>query len=140
MSRHARKSTITCMRALIAAVITLVAPGAVFAAGMPRSYPEAKSIWQQHRDTAEYQTYASEFSQFNNHFHLDEKSGCYFLAPGPVNLMLVITRPKNNKFAVIAQVYSDVDNAKARCFEKTYRGVSTKIPPFLPFVLQLGMG
>lgn len=140
MSRHARRSTIACMQALIAAALTLAASGVVFAAGMPRSYAEAKAIWQQHRDTAEYQTYASEFSQFNNHFHLDEKDGCYFLAPGSVNLMLVITHTENSKFAVIAQVYSDVDNAKARCFEKTYRGVSTKIPPFLPFVLQLGMG
>ena len=128
------------MRPLIAAILPLVASSAVFAANAPRSFAEAEAIWQQHRDTAEYQTYASDFSQFNNHFHLDEKGGCYFLAPGPINLMLVITRPKNNKFAVIEQVFADVDNAKARCFEKSYRGIPTKIPPFLPFVLQMGMG
>ena len=80
-----------------------------------------------------------QFSQFNNHFHLDEKDGCYTLASGPVNLLLVNSHPKNSEFAVIERVLSDVDNAKARCFEKAYRGINTKIPPFLPFVLQLGM-
>jgi hypothetical protein len=54
--------------------------------------------------------------------------------------MLVISRPDSSEFAVIEQVLADVDNAKARCFEKSYRGVRTKPPPFLPFVLQMGMG
>jgi hypothetical protein len=44
------------------------------------------------------------------------------------------------EFAVIEQVLADVDNAKARCFEKSYGGVQVKIPPFFPFVLQVDMG
>jgi len=59
----------------------------------------------------------------SNHFHLDEKGGCYALACGPVNLMLVIAHSGDSEFAVIEQVFADVDNAKARCFEKTYRGI-----------------
>jgi hypothetical protein len=111
-----------------------------FAADASRSYADAKAAWVRHRDAAEYQRYAGQFAQFNNHFHLDEKDGCYSLAAGPVNLMLVIAHPENSEFAVIERVLSDVDNAKARCFEKSYQGVQTKIPPFLPFVLQMSMG
>jgi hypothetical protein len=111
-----------------------------FADGPPQSYAAAKAIWLRSRDTKEYQSYAAEFSQFNNHFRLDEKDGCYALASGPVNLMLIISRPPNSEFAVIERVLTDVDNAKARCFEKSYGGVQVKIPPFFPFVLQLGMG
>jgi hypothetical protein len=96
----------------------------------PRSYAEAKAIWQRTWDNPEYQKYATEFSQFNNHFHLDERNGCYALAPGAVNLMLMISRKDTGEFAVIERVFTDVDNAKARCFEKSYRGVLTKVPPF----------
>ena len=128
------------MRVGIAAVLTLVFSGAIFATDVPRTYTEANAIWLHTRDTAEYQGYAAEFAQFNNHFHLDEKDGCYALGSGPVELMLIISQPDSSEFAVIEQVLSDVDNEKARCFEKSYRGVRTKRPPFLPFVLQLGMG
>lgn len=124
----------------ITAVLILANSSVVFAGNVPQSYAGAKALWQQRSNTAEYQTYAAEFSQFNNHFHLDERNGCYQLGTGPVNLMLVITHPDDNQFAVIEQVFADVDNAKAQCFEKSYRGIPTKIPPYLPFVLQMGMG
>jgi hypothetical protein len=129
-----------CIKNLIAVVVVLLASSATFADEVPRSYVDAKAIWQGHRDAVEYQKYATEFAQFNNHFHLDEKNGCYALAPGPVNLMLIISHQEKSKFAVIERVFSDVDNAKARCFAKSYRGIRTKIPPFVPFVLQLSMG
>jgi hypothetical protein len=128
------------MRARIAVVITLVFSSVSFAADAPRSYEDAKALWIKSRDTAEYQRYASEFTQFNNHFHLDEKDGCYALASGPVELMLVISHPDSSEFAMIEQVLPDVDNAKARCFEKSYRGVRTKPPPFLPSFFKWGWG
>jgi hypothetical protein len=117
----------------------LAACGMSLADDAPQSYSAARALWQQHRGTAEYQTYAAQFTQFNNHFHLDEKDGCYALAAGPVNLMLVITHQDTSEFAIIERVLTDVDNAKARCFEKSYHGIPTKVPPFLPFVLQMTM-
>jgi hypothetical protein len=128
------------MKAIAVAAVALIAFSVAFADDMPPSYAAAKAIWLRSRDTKEYQSYAADFSQFNNHFHLDEKGGCYALASGPVNLMLVISHPQNSEFAVIERVLTDMDNAKARCFEKSYGGVQVKIPPFFPFVLQLGMG
>jgi hypothetical protein len=128
------------MQIRIAVGLALVISTRVFAGDSPKSYAGAKAIWEQSKDTTAYQTYAAEFSQFNNHFHLDEKGGCYGLAPGPVDLMLVITHPDNGEFAVIEQVLSDVDNAKTRCFKRSYGGIRTKIPPFFPFVLQMTMG
>jgi len=79
----------------------LTASGVTIAGEAPRSYAAAKAIWSQSRETKEYQSYAAEFSQFNNHFHLDERDGCYALAPGQVNLMLVVSRPQGSEFAVI---------------------------------------
>jgi len=129
------------MKAIAVAAVALMASSAIFADDTtPPSHAAAKAIWLRSRDTKEYQSYAAEFSQFNNHFHLDEKGGCYALASGPVSLMLVISRPQNSEFAVIERVLTDVDNAKTRCFEKSYGGVQVKAPPFFPFVLQLGMG
>lgn len=126
-------------RTTLAALI-LIASTAALAAGTPQTYAEATAQWQLHMNGTDYQTYAGEFAQFNNHFHLDEKGGCYAVAPGSVTLMLVITHSDNSEFAVIEQALSDVDNAKAECFKRSYRGLQTKIPPYLPFVLQMHMG
>ena len=122
------------------AVLAAVVATAAFAADSPRVYADAKVAWEKSKDRPEYQTYASEFAQFNNHFHLDEKDGCYALSPGPVNLMLIISNPTNDKFAVVERVLSDVDNAKSQCFKKSYGGIRTKLPPYMPFVLQMSMG
>lgn len=120
--------------------LTAVLVATAFAADAPRGYADAKTMWEKSKDKPEYQTYASEFTQYNNHFRLDEKDGCYALSPGPVNLMLVITNPAKGEFAVVESVLSDVDNAKSQCFKKSYGGIRTKIPPYLPFVLQMSMG
>jgi len=124
----------------IAFVILLFFSLLALASNNPQSYSEAKKIWSQTKLKPEYQKYGIEFTQFNNYFHLDEKDECYQLGSGPVNLMLVITHTDQDEFAIIEQVFSDIDNAKSQCFKNSYRGVRTKIPPYLPFVLQLGMG
>jgi len=128
------------MSTRVLAILTAVIATAAFAADSPRVYADAKAAWEKSKNKPEYQTYASEFAQFNNHFHLDEKDGCYALSPGPVNLMLIISNPTNGEFAVVERVLSDVENAKSQCFKKSYGGIRTKIPPYLPFVLQMSMG
>jgi len=122
------------------AVLTIVPAIALAKDGKPGTYADASKAWERVKDTAEYQTYASEFAQFNNAFYLDEKDGCYALSRDSVNLMLVITQPDGSEYAVVEDVLSEVDNAKAHCFQKTYRGIRTKIPPFVPFVLQMSFG
>ncbi|UGB46830.1 hypothetical protein LQ772_05915 [Frateuria edaphi] len=97
------------------------------------TYSEARVSWEAHKDSKDYQTYADEFIQFNNHNHLDEKDGCYALAGAPVQLMLVITHRDDEKYALVEDVLTDTDSPKAQCFKKTYRGIRTKVPP--PFCL-----
>ena len=46
---------------------------------------------------------------------------------------------KRSSDAVIERVLSDVDNAKSQCFKKSYGRVKTKVPPYLPFVIQMRM-
>ena len=128
------------MSTRVLAILTAVIATAAFAADSPRVYADAKAAWEKLKNKPECQTYASEFAQFNNHFHLDEKDGCYALSPGPVNLMLIISNSTNGEFAVVERVLSDVENAKSQCFKKSYGGIRTKIPPYLPFVLQMSMG
>ena len=125
-------------RRLLVAVTVLST--AAFAADSPERYADARALWEKTKDRTEYQAYAVEFAQFNNHFHLDEKDGCYGRASGPVNLMVVISRRDGDDFASVANVLPDVDNAKSQCFKRTYTGLRTKAPPFLPFVLQMSMG
>jgi hypothetical protein len=126
------------LRSLLALVILLTT--SAFADDSPQRYADAHSLWEKTRDRAEYQQYLDEFVQYNNDLHLDEKDSCYRLAPGSVNLMLVILHRDGEEFAVVQSAFSDVDNAKARCFKKTYEGLRTKVPPFLPFALQMAMG
>jgi hypothetical protein len=128
------------MRASIAIALLAALSGLTVAGDNPTSFAEAKKIWDSTKDRKEYQQYIAEFSQFNNYMHLDEKDGCYALAKGPVELMLVITHQGQDEYAVISQVLTNVDNAKAQCFKGSYGGVQTKIPPFFPFVLQMSMG
>jgi hypothetical protein len=124
----------------IAVVFALAVCGVATGADAPRSYADAEAIWRNSRERTEYQSYLAEFAQYNNSLRLDERDGCYSLTAGPVNLMLVISRVDADGFATVERVFFDVDNAKARCFERSYTGLRTKLPPFLPFVLQLGMG
>jgi hypothetical protein len=105
---------------------------------VPGSFFDAQVDWKKNKDSPEYQTYTSEFVQFNNHFHIDEKSGCYALGKGEVTLMLVIGHDSGTEFADVKNVFSDSDSQKARCFVNAYRGLKTKVPPYVPFVLQMG--
>jgi hypothetical protein len=89
------------------------------------------------KDKAEYEQYVQEFTQFNNHFRLDERAGCYRLDGVPVNLVLVIDRIDGEKFANIVNALASTDTQKARCFVESYRGIKTKVPPLLPFVLRM---
>lgn len=116
-----------------------VMSGIAVATESPSSFVDAKKIWGASKNLKEYDDYLSEFLQFNNHFHLDTKDNCYALDKGPVELMLVIAHRSDQKYAVIERVLSDVENAKAQCFKKSYEGIQTKAPPFLPFVLQMSM-
>lgn len=115
----------------------VLASGVSLAADRQMTFLVAEKLWQQTRDRKEYQTYAVEFAQFNNHFRLDERGGCYALGKERVDLMLVITHRQGDQYALIEQVLSKTDNAKASCFKKSYSGIHTKIPPFLPFVMQM---
>lgn len=121
-------------------LICAIAGLALQASAATLSHDDAKKLWEQSKGRAGYDQYSDEFAQFNNSHHLDEKGGCYGLSRGPVTIYLVIKHNVGEKFAVVEQVASDVDNAKARCFKKTYTGLPTKAPPFLPFVLQMNMG
>ena len=123
----------------LTAVFALATCGVAVATDAPESYKDAKAIWQKSRGMIEYQAYAAEFSQLNNAFRIDERDGCYSLAPGPVNLMLLVSPADTKGVATIERVFYDTDNAKARCFARSYDGVPTRAPPFLPFVLQLSM-
>lgn len=127
-----------CAYRVVALMVAFAPVGAL--AGSPvGSYAEARKVWEQSRSKAEYQVYATEFAQFNNHFQIDEKSGCYSMGTEPVSLMLVITHPAGGPYAVVEHVFSDLDTDKARCFTKAYSGVQTKVPPFMPFVVQMDM-
>ena len=127
------------MRIKISILALCLATAAVASPAVP-SYSEAHASWEAHKDSKEYQAYADDFIQFNNHNHLDEKGGCYALAGGPVQLVLVITHRDEGKYALVEDVLTDTDSPKAQCFKKTYRGISTKVPPYLPFIFQMNMG
>lgn len=128
------------MRLFVAALLVLMTSNPMHATPTDMSFSSAKKIWQESKDQSDYQTYANEFAQFNNYYHLDEKDGCYALGNEPVELMLIITHHGNDKYARIEKVLSNIEGPKARCFRKSYEGLDTKIPPFFPFVFEMNMG
>ena len=127
-----------CLMLLLLALMTVISSAVADEATL--TFNDAHKIWEKNKEKKEYQSYANEFAQFNNHFHLDEKDGCYNLPGGPVELMLIITHRDNNEFALIERVLSKSDSPKAQCFSKTYSGLRTKIPPFFPFTFKMNMG
>ena len=128
------------MRIRLITAVAAAAATLAYGAEPPSSYADARANWETHKNSTEYQSYVAEFVQFNNHFHLDEKGGCYALGPGPIELMLVITHAGGAEFAIVENALTDVDSPKARCFIKSYRGLQTKPPPYVPFVIQMTMG
>jgi hypothetical protein len=128
------------LRILLITVAATAVATLALGADAPRSYADARANWEKHFGSTQYQTYGSEFVQFNNHLHLDEKGGCYALGPEHVELMLVITNASGSEFAVVENALTDVDTPKARCFVKSYLGLRPKVPPYVPFVLHMTMG
>lgn len=122
-------------RAVVA--LMMFAPIGALAGSSVGTYAEARKVWEQSKNTDQYQAYTSEFVQFNNHFQIDMKSRCYAAGSGSVHLFLIITHPDGESYALIDRVLSDVDTTKAICFKKAYTGVRAKVPPFTPFVLQM---
>lgn len=99
-----------------------------------QSIADLEQLWEQSKDKPGYSQYLSEFTQYNNHHKLDSKDNCYNKAGGRVNMYLII-----NSKAKIESVITDVDNAKAQCFKKTYTGLLVKTPPFSPFIIPMTM-
>ena len=124
------------MRAFLTAFAVTVAISA-YGVNVPGSYADAQVEWKIHKDSVEYQTYMSEFVQFNNHFHIDERGGCYALDREPTTLMLVIGHANGTEFADVTNVFANGDSPRARCFVNSYRWLKTKVPPYIPFVLQM---
>ena len=115
-----------------------VAPAAS-GSDVPHSYADALAYWEKHTGSAASRTYLAEFVDFNNHYRLNNSSGCYQLGNEAVHLLLVITHPADSQSAVVENVLSDVDSPKARCFKKVYVGLLTKVPPYVPFVVGMDM-
>ena len=118
----------------------LAAVASAAAADVGLTYAEAQKAWEASKNKSEYQSYVQEFARFNNHFHLDERNGCHKLEGGRVELMLVVRHGVGQQYAHIEEVLSRTDTPKAQCFKKTYGGIRTKVPPFVPFVLQMSLG
>jgi hypothetical protein len=116
----------------VTATVAIVAATLAYGGDVPSSYAGARANWEKHKDSRDYQAYMSEFIQFNNHFHIDERGGCYGWGQGQVGLMLAITHAQGAEFAEVENVLSDVDSEKARCFIKSYRGLRTKVPRMSP--------
>lgn len=122
------------------ALTTVLSTVCIAQGNRPRTYGEANAVWERAKGAAAYQTYSSEFAQYNNSLRLDERDGCYALSSEPVDLMLVVTHRDGTEYAVVEDVLAKADSPKARCFQRTYRGLPTKVPPFVPFVLQMSFG
>jgi hypothetical protein len=51
--------------------------------------------------------------------------------------MLVIGHTSGAEFADVTNVLANGDSPRARCFVNSYLGLKTKVPPYIPFVLQM---
>lgn len=96
------------------------------------SFGEAQKLVRESRQKPGYQEYLSEFVQYSNYIRLDERGGCYLMGSGEVKLVVVLTDK-----AVIESAVTDVNNEKAQCFRRIYRGTEVKKPPHTPFAIEL---
>jgi|GEM_PF-1419968 hypothetical protein len=127
------------LMATFAALLALTASATGAAADAPWSFDGVKSLWEKNRDSQEYRQYAAEFTKYVNYYHIDKKGECYALSPGPVELFLVIANSDDGKFAEVQHVLASVDNEKSRCFQNTYLGLRVRVPPSVPYPLELEM-
>ncbi len=98
------------------------------------TYEQALNVWETTKDREQYQSYAQAFAQWNNHFQLDTRNGCYAKGKEPLTILLVISDK-----AEIGPVMSSVGGEKAECFRLTYLGLKVGAPPFSPLVIRLNI-
>jgi len=107
-------------------------------AGSIVSFEDAKEIWRSSKDRVQYEPFAREFIKRQSFVRPDVLKGCYALGEEPLELMLVVVR-RDDGSGVVAEVFADQASAKSECYIKSYRGFPLVAPPFLPFVLRMGI-
>ena len=118
---------------ILAAALAVVPPvSAQTATGFEQANTRAEAQKSSQPDaTSEY---ADVWANFNNQHDLDERDGCYFKAEGELIQILEIDRSGK-----VVGYFADKDNARARCWERTYLGVEFPPPPFAPYWQKLVM-
>ena len=103
----------------------------------PDNFDRARRIWHQSKDNAEYKTYAHDFKVFSDRYDIGQYSVCNRASLGPVTLLLVIVHGKDAPWAIVQEVFANVDDAEARCYRSKLLELQIQPPPFEPFVLRL---
>jgi hypothetical protein len=85
-------------------------------------------------DEENYQAYMSEWFTYNNENEIDRRNGCYFLGEEVEKIVLVM-----DKNGTINNVAIENENEMAKCFQKTFFGVTYPKPPFYPFYHLMNM-
>jgi hypothetical protein len=72
--------------------------------------------------------YETDTLRFNNEQKLDEKGDCHNKSQYPITIVLVL-----DASGKVTNSTTDVENAKAACFRKTYAEVQFPKPPIAPY-------
>jgi len=72
--------------------------------------------------------YETETLRFNNEQKLDEKGDCHTKSQYPITIVLLLDASGR-----VTSSTTDVENAKAACFRKTYASVQFPKPPVAPY-------
>jgi hypothetical protein len=72
--------------------------------------------------------YETETLRFNNEHKLDEKGDCHGKSQYPITIVLLL-----DASGKVTSSTTDVENAKAACFRKTYAAVQFPKPPVAPY-------
>ena len=78
--------------------------------------------------SAKASQYETETLRFNNEQKLDEKGDCHTKSMYPITIILVLDAAGR-----VTSSTTDVDNAKAACFRKSYAAVQFPKPPVAPY-------
>lgn len=122
------------MRSIVLAIGFAILAGCASTPKTPSSFSDAQRMFDAQPRTSATDAYGTEWAEFNNAHHLDERDGCYLKADG--SLVQILQIDAGGK---IVNYFADQENGRSQCWRQTYLGLTFPKPPFAPFLHRLEM-
>ena len=122
------------MHRLLVSSILIILAGCASAPRGSQSFAGAQTLFDLQPRTEATKAYDASWYAFSNANRLDERDDCY--SKGEGSLIQILEMDASGR---ITGHFADHDDARSKCWRRTYLGVTFPKPPISPYYIRLEM-